>query len=140
MTARKLNRVQATEHLSQLLAEELTSISGRELEELARAWGIDPTESAKRVDAAFDAASKCRARARLDEAKRARERELANFSCAQRFAGMNRDTLLDKLTERLDELQRNNASRVTIQHRNLSELSDCDLVSLLGQLAELDRL
>lgn len=139
MTAKRNEQAQATDRLSELLAEELTSLTGRELEEAARAWGVDPSKSADHVDDAFRAAIKLRNQERLRAAKQSRNREVEKLSSTKPSTCVDRAALLATLTERLEELQRDNANRVTIQHRNLTELSDGDLVSLLGQLSALER-
>ena len=137
MTLKK-NEAQATARLSELLAEELMSLSGRELQEAARAWGVDPATSAERVDEAFRSATKSRNQERLRAAKAAHAKVVEKLSAAKSAASGNRDALIEALSERLADLRRNNPTGVTIQHRNLCELSEADLVSLLGQLSALE--
>src|SRR5690242_17763760 len=52
MDDNRAKRVNPLEGLSELLQEELLKASGKELEDIAREWGVDPAASAEAVDAA----------------------------------------------------------------------------------------
>lgn len=137
MTTKK-NEAQAAARLSELLADELMSLTGRDLEDAARAWGVDPVASADRIDDVFGAAVKSQNQEKLRAAKASRDKAVAQLSSGGSVDRGDREALIGILTERLADLRRDNPGNVTIQHRNLTELSDADLHSLLTQLSALE--
>jgi len=137
MTTKK-NEAQAAARLSELLADELMSLTGHDLEDAARAWGVDPVSSAERMDDIFRAAVKSLNQEKLRVARASRDKVVAQLSTKSSVDCCDREALIGTLTERLADLRRDNSSNVTIQHRNLTELSDADLRSLLAQLSALE--
>ena len=137
MTTKK-NDAQAAARLSELLADELLSLTGRDLEDAARAWGVDPAASADRIDNIFRSAVKSQHQEKLRAARASRDKAVAQLSSRWSVDHGDREALILTLTERLADLRRDNPGSVTIQHRNLTELSDADLFSLLAQLSALE--
>ena len=123
------------DRLADLVAEELRAASGRELEDMVREWGLDPKEAAQNVDAAFKEALRRRSKARLEEAKRVREKEIAKLSVDRCDLPIDREQLLKTLKARLAKID---SSRVTIQHRDFNDLTEGDIQSLLRQLSALE--
>lgn len=129
-------RTRPADRLAELVADELLAVSGQELEGMVREWGLEPKEAAQNVDAAFKEALKRRSKARLEEAKRTREKEVAKLSGGRLDLPTDREELLVTLKARLAEID---SSQVTIQHRDFNDLTECDIRSLIRQLSALEK-
>lgn len=126
------------DRLSDLLEEELLQATGAELEEIAREWAVDPAKSVEAVDCAFKEALQQHNKAKLREAMRTRDAEIAKLAAIQQELPKDRNALIELLTTRLAAMRQDNPSRVTIQHRNLGELTEDDLRGLLRDLCAVD--
>lgn len=124
--------------LSELMAEELLKASGKDLEEIAREWGIDPAASADVVDSSFKEALRMHNQAKLREAKRLAEQEVSKLSGNVDDLPRDREQLVALLTARLTTMRQRDPGGVTIQHRDLEALNEDGLRSLLKHLAAID--
>jgi hypothetical protein len=122
-----------TERLYELLEDELLSASSEELDQIAREWGLEGEGAAADVDMAFEGALKELSTSKLDQARRAREEELAKLSQVSASTS-SRDDLLVAIAACLKDLE---PKQVTLQHRDLSELSESALRTMLQQLEAL---
>ena len=135
MTTEQPKRGNPLNRLSDLLEEHLLHASDEEVEEIAREWGLDPEKAVESVDAAFDSALLSEKRARIEAAKAQRQVEIARLQALEDEFPGNRAHLLSLLEAKLQLLRKDNPSRVTIQHRNLQEMTEDALRSLLKQLS-----
>lgn len=138
MNDNRAKRVNPLDRLSELLEEELLKASGKELEEIAREWGVDPAASADAVDSAFKEALRMHNQAKLREAKRIGEEEISKLSASSDELPHDREQLIALLTARLTTMRQNDPGGVTIQHRDLEELTEDSLRSLLKHLSAID--
>ena len=138
MDDNRAKRVNPLEGLSELLEEELLKASGKELEDIAREWGVDPTASAEAVDAAFKEALRMHNQAKLREAKRLAEQEVSKLSGNVDDLPRDREQLVAMLAAKLTAMRQKDPGGVTIQHRDLEELNEDGLRSLLKHLSAID--
>lgn len=138
MDENRVKRAHPVDPISELLEDELLQATGAELEEIARRWGVDPAKSVEAVDCAFKEALQQHNKAKLREAMRTRDAEIAKLAAIQQELPKDRDALIELLTTRLAAMRQDNPSRVTIQHRNLGELTEDDLRGLLRDLCAVD--
>ena len=134
-----MKRANPLDRLSDLLEEELLQASGNELEDIAREWGVDPAMSAEAVDSAFKEALRMHNQAKMQEAKRIRDIEVSRLASIVENLPKDRNELLALLDARLAAMRRDDPTRVTIQHRNLEELTEDGLRSLLRDLSAVDK-
>ena len=137
MDDNRAKRVNPLEGLSELLEEELLKASGKELEDIAREWGVDPAASAEAVDAAFKEALRMHNQAKLREAKRLAEQEVSKLS-GNVDLPRDREQLVTLLAAKLTAMRQKDPGGVTIQHRDLEELNEDGLRSLLKHLSAID--
>ena len=138
MDDNQAKRVNPLEGLSELLEEELLKASGKELEGIAREWGVDPAASAEAVDAAFKEALRMQNQAKLREAKRLAEQEVSKLSGNVDDLPRDREQLVTMLAAKLTAMRQKDPGGVTIQHRDLEELNEDGLRSLLKHLSTID--
>lgn len=138
MTSELPKRENPLNRLSDLLEEHLLQASDQELDEIAREWGVDPEKGIESVDAAFRESIRSENQARMAEAKALRQREIAKLQELESELPRDRGQLLALLEAKLQNMRKDSASRVTILHRNLEELTEEGLCSLLRQLSALD--
>lgn len=138
MDNNQLKQTNPLDRLSDLLEEELLQATSAELDEIAREWGVDPAKSVEAVDCAFKEALQQHNKAKLREAMRTRDAEIAKLAAIQEELPKDREALVELLTARLAALRQDDPSRVTIQHRNLGELTEDDLRGLLRDLCSVD--
>jgi hypothetical protein len=138
MDDNRAKRVNPLEGLSELLEEELLKASGKDLEDIAREWGVDPAASAEAVDAAFKEALRMHNQAKLREAKRLAEREVSKLSGNVDDLPRDREQLVAMLAAKLTAMRQKDPGGVTIQHRDLEELNEDGLRSLLKHLSAID--
>lgn len=67
-----------------------------------------------------------------------RDTEIAKLAAIQQALPKDRDALVELLSTRLAAMRQDDPSRVTIQHRNLGELTEDDLRGLLRDLCAVD--
>jgi hypothetical protein len=135
MDDNQMKRLNLLKGLSELLGEELLKASGKELEEIAREWGVDPAASAEVVDSSFKEALRTHNQAKLREAKRLGYEEIAKRSRNFDDLPRDREELISMLTAKLTAMRQNDPGAVTIQHRDLDELKEDGLRSLLRDLS-----
>lgn len=138
MDDNRAKRVNPLKGLSELLEEELLKASGKELEDIAREWGVDPAASAEVVDSAFKEALRMHNQARLREAKRLAEQEVSKLSGNADDLPSDREQLVAMLAAKLTAMRQKDPGGVTIQHRDLEELNEDGLRSLLKHLSAID--
>lgn len=138
MDDNRAKRVNPLEGLSKLLEEELLRASGKDLEDIAREWGVDPVASAEAVDAAFKEALRMQNQAKLREAKRLAEQEVSKLSGNVDDLPRDREHLVAMLAAKLTAMRQKDPGGVTIQHRDLEELNEDGLRSLLKHLSAID--
>lgn len=138
MDNNQTKRVNPLDRLSELLEEELLKAKGKELEEIAREWGVDPAASADAVDSAFKEALRMHNQAKLREAKRIGEQEISKLSAGSEDLPRDREQLIALLTAKLTTMRQNDPGGVTIQHRDLEELTEDSLRSLLKHLSAIN--
>ena len=138
MDDNRAKRVNPLEGLSELLEEELLKASGKELEDIAREWGVDPAASAEAVDATFKEALRMQNQAKLREAKRLAEQEVSKLSGNVDDLPRDREQLVAMLAAKLTAMRQRDPGGVTIQHRDLEELNEDGLRSLLKHLSAID--
>ena len=131
-------RLNPLKGLSELLEEELLNASGKELEEIAREWGVDPGASGDVVDSSFKEALRMHNQAKLREAKRLGQEEISRLSRNFDDLPRDREQLIALLTVKLTTMRQNDPGGVTIQHRDLEELTEDSLRSLLKHLSAID--
>lgn len=121
------------DRLFELLEDELLSASSEGLDEIAREWGVDPTVAAIEVDDAIEHSLKHITNTKLEEARKLREQELAKLGKVAP-SPCSRDELLAAVSACMKEFKQGQA---TLQHRDLSELSESALRTMLQQLQAL---
>jgi hypothetical protein len=138
MDDNRAKRVNPLKGLSELLEEELLQASGKELEDIAREWGVDPAASSDLVDSTFREALRQHNQAKLREAKRLAEQEVSKVSGNVDDLPRDREQLIALLAARLTSMRQKDPGGVTIQHRDLEELNEDSLRSLLKHLSAID--
>jgi len=138
MDDNRTKRVDPLKGLSELLEDELLKAGGKELEEIARAWGVDPAASAEVVDSAFKEALRMHNQAKLREAKRVGELEISKLAGNVDDLPRDREQLIAMLASKLTAMRQKDPGGVTIQHRDLEELNEDGLRSLLKHLSAID--
>ncbi|PWT71112.1 MAG: hypothetical protein C5B46_08710 [Proteobacteria bacterium] len=138
MADNRTKRVNPLKGLSALLEDELLKASGKELEDIAREWGVDPAASPEAVDSAFKKALRMHSQARLREAKRVGEQEISRLSSSAGDLPRDRELLIAMLADKLRAMGQKDPGGVTMQHRDLEELNEDGLRSLLKHLSALD--
>jgi hypothetical protein len=138
MDDNQAKRVNPLEGLSDLLEEELLKASDKELEGIAREWGVDPAASAEVVDSAFKEALRMHNQAKLREAKRVGVEEMSRRARNLTDLPRDREQLIAMLTSKLTGMRETDPGAVTIQHRDLEELNEDGLRSLLRDLFAID--
>ena len=138
MDDNQTKRVNPLKGLSELLGDELLEASGKELEDIAREWGVDPAGSAEAVDGAFKEALRMHNQAKLREAKRLAEEEVSKLSANVDDLPRDRERLTAMLEAKLTAMRQKDPGGVTIQHRDLEELNEEGLRSLLKHLSAID--
>ena len=138
MDENRLKRANPLDRISELLEDELLHATGADLEDIAQRWGVDSTKSVETVDSGFKEALLQHNKTKLRNALRTRDAEIAKLVAIQQELPKDRDALIEMLTTRLAAIGKDNSSRVTIQHRNLGELTEDDLRGLLRDLCAVD--
>ena len=138
MDDNRAKRVNPLKGLSELIGEDLLKASGKELEDIAREWGVNPAGSSEAVDAAFKEGLRMHNQAKMREAKRLAELEVSKLSGGVDDLPHDREQLVALLAARLTVMRQRDPGGVTIQHRDLEELNEDGLRSLLKHLAAID--
>jgi hypothetical protein len=134
----KLDAEEKLERIGAGLVDAIFATSDEEILEQARAAGKDPEETAARVRWAMSKAAGNHRKQRLVRARKRYERkreQLANVDVELPATAAGRLALLTAVLERPGA-----ESMVTVQHRQLRDLPDEDVISLLRQLAALGAL
>jgi len=122
--------------LATLLGDELLATPDDRIDEVLQELGLEPENAAREVEAAFKAAAKSRAAARLAEARLTREREIGVLKSSTDVE-MTHDELRQCVMRRLAAIPE---AQRTVLHRDFREDSVDDLHSLLRQLDALEKL
>jgi hypothetical protein len=133
----KSNYEEQLANIMSRLADSVLDLSDEEIFTEARERGMDPDVEAERVRNVLRQASKAHRQKKLQEAKRAYERQVAGMR-TRRYdlpaSPMERRELLAAVFAAKPDIQ---SAMLTAQHRDFRELSDTDVETFLKQLKEL---